>query len=148
MLMTGLAIDRKTYLTESETVQCVFRPKSKKREVVALNFRIFMEIDRIKDGFELNFTTEGWDGIPLIIEFGLRKVGTLFVGDCNWDLSETDVVFFSEELAIIENNKDRIKIEGGKVEHKIFQAKSNSNFARLFLAPITPYEGVIRITAQ
>ena len=53
-----------------------------------------------------------------------------------------------ELLAIIENNKDRIKIEGGKVEHKIFQAKSNSNFARLFLAPITPYEGGIRITAQ
>ncbi|MAG85769.1 hypothetical protein CMK10_16590 [Candidatus Poribacteria bacterium] len=148
VLMTGLAIDRKTYLTESETVQCVFRPKSKKREIVALDFKIFMEIDRIKDGFELNFTTEGWDGIPLIIEFGLRKVGTLFVGDCNWDLSETDVVFLSEELAVIENNKDRIKIEGGKVEHKIFQAENNSNFARLFLAPITPYEGVIRITAQ
>ena len=148
VLMTGLAIDRKTYLAESETIQCVFRPKSKRREVVALNLRIFMEIDRIKDGFELNFTTEGWVGIPLIIELGIRKIGTLFVGDCNWDLRETDTVFLSEELAIIENDKDRIQIEGGRMEHKIFQVKNDSKVARLILAPITPYEGTVRITVQ
>ena len=148
VLMTGLAIDRKTYLAESETIQCVFRPKSKRREVVALNLRIFMEIDRIKDGFELNFTTEGWVGIPLIIELGIRKIGTLFVGDCNWDLRETDTVFLSEELAIIENDKDRIQIEGGRMEHRIFQVKNDSKVARLILAPITPYEGTVRITVQ
>ena len=147
--VTGLAIDRNTYLMESETIQCVFRPKSKKREVVALNLRIFIEIDRIQDGFELNFTTEGWDGIPLIIEFGLRKVGTLFVGDHKWDLSKTDAVFLSEESAVIENNTDQIKIEGGgKTVHKIFQTKSNNRVARLFLTPMTPYEGLIRITTQ
>ena len=148
VLMTGLAIDRKTYLAESETIQCVFRPKSKRREVVTLNLRIFIEIDRIKDGFELNFTTEGWVGIPLIIELGIRKIGTLFVGDCNWDLRETDTVFLSEELAIIENDKDRIQIEGGRMEHKIFQVKNDSKVARLILAPITPYEGTVRITVR
>ena len=107
-----------------------------------------MEIDRIKDGFELNFTTEGWVGIPLIIELGIRKIGTLFVGDCNWDLRETDTVFLSEELAIIENDKDRIQIEGGRMEHKIFQVKNDSKVARLILAPITPYEGTVRITVR
>jgi len=148
VLMTEITVDQKTYLTESETIQWVFRPNPKKREVVVLNLRIFMEIDRIEGGFELNFTTEGWDRIPLIIEFGLRKVGTLFVGDCNWDLSETDAVFLSEELAIIQNNTDRITIEGGKAEHKIFQTGGSNQVARLFLAPITPYEGLIRITTQ
>ena len=117
-----------------------------------LNLRIFTEIEPISDGLELRVVTEGEARIPLQLEFGLRKQGSLYIGEMEHDLSQTDVIFLGKEPARIVNGEDEIEINGGVNLHGIYSFDDdwtmNHETARLLITPITPYEGVIRITCR
>jgi hypothetical protein len=149
---TGLKVDEGTYITWNEMLQWVGGPTPKRREVMKLNLQIVVEIERIPDGFELYISTEGWERIPLQLEFGLRKGGTLWIGDTKYDLRQTDVAFLDKEPARIVNGDDEIEIDGGITEHKIYSFDDdwtiNLETARLLITPTTPYDGVIRITCR
>ena len=149
---TGLTVDGRQYLTQNQVIQYVYKPTSTRREVLPLNLRIFTEIEPISDGLELRITTEGEARIPLQLEFGLRKVGSLHIGEMAHDLSNTDVVFLDKEPARIVNGRDEIEINGGVTMHKIYSFDDdwtmNHGTTRLLITPITPYEGVIRITCR
>ena len=121
-----------------------------RREVIPLNLRVSTEIKPISDGLELRIATEGEARIPLQLEFGLRKAGNLYIGETAQDLSQTNVIFLGKEPARIVNGADEIEINGGVTMHKIYSFDDdwtmNQGTARLLITPITPYEGVIRIT--
>ena len=148
----GLTIDDKHYLTQNHIIQYVYKPTSSRREVIPLNLRIFTEIKPISDGLELRIATEGEARIPLQLEFGLRKSGNLYIGETAHDLSQTDVIFLDKEPARIVNGADEIEINGGVTVHKIYSFDDdwtmNQETARLLITPITPYEGVIRLTCR
>ena len=148
----GLTIDDKHYLTQNQVIQYVYKPTSSRREVIPLNLRIFTEIKPISDGLELRIATEGEARIPLQLEFGLRKAGNLYIGETAHDLSQTDVIFLDKEPARIVNGADEIEINGGVTVHKIYSFDDdwtmNQETARLLITPITPYEGVIRLTCR
>ena len=149
---TGLKVDGGRYITRNQVVQYVYKPTSTRREVIPLNLRIFTEIEPISGGLELRITTEGETRIPLQLEFGLRKEGVLYIGDTAHDLRRTDVVFLGKEPARIVNGHDEIEISGGVTGHKIYSSDDNwtmnGETARLLVTPMTPYEGVIRITGR
>lgn len=149
---TGLAVDGQQYLTQNQVIQYVYKPTSTRREVIPLNLRIFTEIELISDGLEFRITTEGESRIPLQLEFGLRKAGSLYIGEMMQDLSETDIIFLDKEPARIVNGTDEIEINGGITAHKIHSFDDdwtmNRETARLLITPITPYEGVIRLTCR
>ena len=148
----GLTTDGKQYLTQNQVIQYVYKPTSTRREVIPLNLRIFTEIEPILDGLELRIATEGEARIPLQLEFGLRKAGSLYIGEMEHDLSQSDVVFLDKEPARIVSGEDEIEINGGVTVHKIHSFDDdwtmNSDTARLLITPITPYEGIIRITCR
>ena len=149
---TGLAVDGKKYLTQNQVIQYVYKPTSARREVIPLNLRIFTQIEPTSDGLELRIATEGEARIPLQLEFGLRKEGGLYIGEREHDLSQTDVIFLDKEPARIVHGANEIEINGGATAHKIYSADDdwtmNHETARLLITPITPYEGVIRITCR
>ncbi len=149
---TGLTVDGRQYLTQNKVIQYVYKPTSTRREVIPLNLRIFTEIEPISDGLELRIITEGEARIPLQLEFGLRKEGSLYIGEMAHDLSQTDVVFLDKEPARIVNGTDEIEINGGGTVHRIHSFDDdwtmNHETARLLITPITPYEGVIRLTCR
>ncbi len=148
----GLAVDQGVYLTQNEIIQYVYKPTPSRREVIPLNLQIFVEIERISDGFELRITTEGEARIPLQLEFGLRKQGNLYIGDMEYDLRQTEIVFLDKEPARIVNGEDEIEINGGITAHQIYSFDDdwtmNLETARLLITPTTPYEGVIRMTCR
>ncbi|MBI1930361.1 hypothetical protein HYR99_39685, partial [Candidatus Poribacteria bacterium] len=149
---TGLRVDEDVYVTWNEMIQWVVGPTPKRREVMKLNLQIIVEIERILDEFELRIATSGWERIPLQLEFGLRKQGTLWIGDMKYDLRQTNVVFLDKAPARIVNGADEIEIDGGVTEHKIYSFDDewtmNCETARLLITPLTPYDGVIRITCR
>ena len=151
-LPTGLAIDEKKYLTQNQVIQYVYKPTSTRREVIPLNLRIFTQIEPTSDGLELRIATEGEARIPLQLEFGLRKEGSLYIGEMEHDLAQTGVIFLDKEPARIVHGTDEIEIDGGVIAHRIYSADGNWTMnhetARLLITPITPYEGVIRITCR
>ena len=148
----GLTLDGRRYLTQNQVIQYVYKPTSTRREVIPLNLRIYTEIEPVSGGLELRITTEGEARIPLQLEFGLRKVGSLSIGETIHDLSKTDVVFLDKEPARIINGSDEIEINGGLTAHRIYSSDDdwtmNCETARLLVTPITPYESVIRITCR
>ena len=149
---TGLEINENVYILRNEFSQWVGGPTPKRREVIQLNLQITLRIVRVTDGFEFHFATRGEERIPMQIEFGLRKQGTLRVGDIAYDLSQTDLVPFGKESATIVNGDDEIQIDGGETEHQIYSLDDNWTMnretARLLITPTTPYTGVIRITCR
>ena len=148
----GLRTEGKRYFTQNQVIQYVYKPTSTRREVIPLNLRIFTEIEPISDGLELRVVTEGEARIPLQLEFGLRKQGSLYIGEMEHDLSQTDVIFLGKEPARIVNGEDEIEINGGVNLHGIYSFDDdwtmNNETARLLITPITPYEGIIRITCR
>jgi hypothetical protein len=147
-----LVVDRNVYVIQNKLAQWVCHPTSKRREVIPLELKIIMEIERIDDGFELKFTTYGYEQIPLQLEFGLRKQGMVYIGNMEYDLSQTDLIFLDKEPARIVCGDDEIQIDGGRIEHKIYSFDDdwtvNLQTARLLITPTTPYDGVIRITCR
>ena len=117
-----------------------------------MNLRIFTQIEPTSDGLELCIATEGESQIPLQLEFGLRREGSLYIGELEHDLAQTDVIFLDKEQARIVHGMNEIEINGGPTAHKIYNCADNwtMNYetARLLITPITPYEGVIRITCR
>lgn len=148
----GLRTEGKRYFTQNQVIQYVYKPTSTRREVIPLNLRIFTEIEPISDGLALRVVTEGEARIPLQLEFGLRKQGSLYIGEMEHDLSQTDVIFLGKEPARIVNGEDEIEINGGVNLHGIYSFDDdwtmNHDTARLLITPITPYEGIIRITCR
>ena len=148
----GLTVDAKKYLTQNQVIQYVYKPTATRREVIPLNLRIFTQIEPTSDGLELRIATEGEARIPLQVEFGLRKQGSLHLGEIEHDLSQTDVIFLDKEPARIVHETDEIEINGGVTSHKIYSSDGdwtmNHETTRLLITPITPYEGVIRITCR
>ncbi|MFB3041172.1 MAG: hypothetical protein ACE1ZS_05100, partial [Candidatus Poribacteria bacterium] len=147
-----LVVDRNVYVIQNKMTQWVCHPTPKKREVIPLELKIIIEIERIDDGFELKFATYGYEQIPLQLEFGLRKQGTLYIGNMEYDLSQTDLIFLDKEPARIVSGEDEIQIDGGRTEHQIYSFDDdwtvNLETARLLITPTTPYDGVIRITCR
>ena len=148
----GLTADHGQYFTQNQVIQYVYKPTSTRREVIPLNLRIFTQIQPTSDGLELRVATEGESRIPLQLEFGLRKEGRLYIGEMEHDLSQTDVIFLDKEPARIVYGTNEIEINGGVTAHKIYSADDNwtmnHEIARLLVTPLTPYEGVIRITCR
>jgi len=149
---TRLEADGNVYTLRNEISQWVGGPAPKRREVIQLNLQVILRIMQVTNGFEFHFATRGEERIPMQIEFGLRKQGTLRVGDMAYDLSQTDLVMFGKESATISNGDDEIQIDGGETKHKIYSLDDNwtmnTETARLLLTPRTPYTGVIRITCR
>ncbi|MCE2394575.1 hypothetical protein J4G02_08310 [Candidatus Poribacteria bacterium] len=74
------------------------------------------------------------------------------IGEMEHNLSRTGVIFLDKEPARIVHGTNEIEINGGVTAHKIYSSDDswtmNHETTRLLITPITPYDGVIRITCR
>lgn len=115
---------------------------------VALN--ILTEFTLGESSLDIDVSAVGQKGVPLQLEFAVRKQGTLIMNNHEYDLKNTDLIFMDEGDAVIQVGEDRLTISGGVVQHKICNynddCTANSCITRLIMAPLTPFVGKIRIT--
>ena len=99
-------------------IQYVYKPTPTRREVIPLNLQIFTQIEPTSD-LELRIATEGETRIPLQLEFGLHKEGSLQIREMEHNLAEADIIFLDKEPARIVHGTNEIEINGGVTAHKI-----------------------------
>jgi hypothetical protein len=87
--------------------------------------------------------------VPLQLEFGIRKWGTLVVNGSEYDLGTTDLVSMDSGDAVIKVGDDRLIIRGGVVQHRIYSSDdrwtANLRTTRLMMTPLTPFSGKIQM---
>lgn len=113
---------------------------------------IFTEFTYKGKGFDIDIHTNGQNGIPIQLEFGIRKCGTLIANGREYDLKSTDLVSMEGSEAVIKNGNDSVSIKGGIVQHRIYNPDNNwtanLNSTSLMITPVTPYSGKIQIACS
>ncbi len=110
---------------------------------------IITEISHKSTGFDIDICATGRKGIPLLLEFGVRKQGTLISDGMEYDLRNIDLHYIDSKEIIIKNGDDCINIRGGIVQHKIYDHDNrwtkNLFTTSLLITPLTPYYDKIQI---
>lgn len=110
---------------------------------------ISIEFSHIANGFDIDVSVTGQKGIPLLLEFGVRKQGVLISKGTEYNLSNIDFHYIDGGEAIIKYDNDCISVRGGIVQHKIYDYDNrwtkNLSMASLLITPLTPYYDKIQI---
>ena len=118
-------------------------------ESFQVDLRILTEFTPREDGLDIDVSTTGHKGVPLQLEFGIRKRGTLFTNGSQYDLNTTDLVSMEGGDAVIKVGDDSLIIRGGVVQHNIYSSDNswtiNLHTTRLMMTPLTPFSGRIQI---
>ena len=87
--------------------------------------------------------------MPLQLEFGIRKQGTLVINGRERDLSSADIVFMDNDNTVVKVGDDCLMINGGIVQHRMYNPDDSCLtrpfVTRLMITPITPFMGRIQI---
>jgi len=119
-------------------------------EPAEVALRILAEFIPRNDGFDIDISTFGQKGVPLQLEFGIRKQGSLTANGREYELDNTDLVYVDEgEDAVIKAGGNRLEIRGGLIQHKITSYDdgwlSDRPTTRLMITPLTPFNGRIQV---
>ena len=133
-----------------------FHPGPKEVKLKA-NFKIIARIERLRGGFGIRLRTEGARNIVMQLELGIRPKGELSLKGEKHDLSRLrKSILFDSKQAAIEDGKDRILIDGGLVQHRIWDGwrgydpweRYGKRTVGLLMTPISPVDMQIGLTAQ
>ncbi len=118
-------------------------------EPVEVDLSILAEFIPRENGLDIDISTSGQKGIPIQLEFGIRRQGTLAVGGREYDLNTVDLVPMYDKDAIIRAGDDRLIIRGGVIQHRIYSSHdggmTSPGVTRLILTPLTPFSGRIQM---
>ncbi len=111
---------------------------------------IITEFSHRSSGFDIDICATGRKGIPLLLEFGIRKQGNLISNGVEYDLRNIDFHFLGSKEVTIKCGDNYINIRGGIVQHKIYDYDNkwtkNLSTTSLLITPLTPYYDKIQIT--
>jgi len=120
-----------------------------KAEPVEVDLRILAEFTPLEKGLDIDISATGQKGVPLQVEFGIRKQGVIIVNGSEYNTKTTDLVAMEGEDAIIKAGDDRLTIKGGVIQHRIYSDDAgwtvNLSTTRLVMMPLTPFIGKIQI---
>jgi hypothetical protein len=124
-------------------------PTPNRVEPIDVDLRILTEFVPRENGLDIEIYTSGQEGVPLQLEFAVRKQGTLIMNGSEYDLCNTHLVPMYGDEVIIQKDEDQLLICGGIVQHKIYSDDdrwtSNLGITRLIMSPLTPFTGKIQI---
>ncbi len=136
LLKNGYTNDQ--LISDQETSQTEINP-----------LEISTEFSHRTNEFDIDISVTGQKGIPLLLEFGVRKQGILISRGREYDLSNTDLHYVDSGEIIIKHGDDCINIRGGVVQHKIYDYDNkwtkNLSTTSLLITPLTPYYDKIQI---
>lgn len=116
-------------------------PRKLRQQSEVQTLKSEVRITEHKGKFNLHFSIEGTDHIPLAIELAFRKGGSLSGVE---KVPEIDAAYFLKEgFGIYTFGKDRIRFGPGKQEHSWTQlrgAKAKLNGDSVYLTGYTPFE--------
>lgn len=128
------------------------------REVrLRTKFEIGVNVKTVTDGFSMEVSTRGPENIVMQLDLGLRPEGTLSLGGRRYDLSRVKgPIFFDRDEALLSNGGDRILIQGGVVQHRIWDGWRGFNpwerygkrTVSLLMTPVSPFDGVVKFTGK
>ncbi|MFC1715806.1 hypothetical protein ACFL6S_19210 [Candidatus Poribacteria bacterium] len=147
-----LEVTTRSYILRDWFNQWQTGPTQERVEPIDVDLQILTEFTPSEDGFDIDVSAMGQKGVPLQLEFGIRKQGTLTMNGDEYDLSTTDQVFMDSGNAVIKAGDDRLKISGGVVQHRVCSpgdsSAMSSHVARLLITPLTPFIGKIQIMCE
>ncbi|HGE70404.1 TPA: hypothetical protein ENX78_06185 [Candidatus Poribacteria bacterium] len=113
------------------------------------NLIIQVEFVYKHDHFEVLVSATGEKGIAFLLEFGIKKIGTLSIDNKEHILGNADLIPMDGKEATIKVGSDIIKICGGIVQHKIYCDKSlwvrDIRNVNIVMTPITPFSNRFNI---
>jgi hypothetical protein len=116
---------------------------------IDVDLNILTEYTPVENGIDIDVSATGQKGVPIQLEFGVRKRGTLIANNKEYDLSTSELVYLNGGDAIIKAGDDRLTIRGGLVQHRILcpDDKWMPDFytTRLMVTPLTPFQGKIQL---
>ena len=144
-----LEVAARSYMLRDWFNQWESGPTQERIEPVEVDLRILTEFTPRENGLDIDVSASGQKGIPLQLEFGIRKQGKLILGGREYDLNAIDLIPMEDEDAVIKSGDDRLIIRGGVVQHKIYSSHNgqmaSSGTTRLMLTPVTPFSGRIQM---
>jgi hypothetical protein len=144
-----LEVAARSYILRDWFSQWEDGPTPRRVEPVEVDLSILTEFIPTENGIDIDISTTGQKGVPLQLEFGIRKQGTLVLDGREFDLSAADLIFMDRGDAVIKAGDDQLTIRGGLVQHKIRSSDDrwtvNSSTTRLMIMPLTPFSGRIQI---
>ena len=145
-----LEVAARSYILRDWFNQWQSGPTPGRVEPVEVDLSILTEFTPRENGLDIDVSATGQKGVPLQLEFGIRKRGTLVVNGSEYDLSITDLVSMDGGDAVIKAGDDRLVIRGGVVQHRIYSSDdrwtANLHTTRLMITPLTPFSGKVQIT--
>ncbi len=146
-----LEIAARSYILRDWFNQWQVGPTQARMESVEVDLNILTEFTPGENSLDIDISATGQKGVPLQLEFGIRKRGTLITQGREYDLSTTDMVFVEGD-AVVKVGDDQIAVSGGVVQHKIHSPDGDWAIApcitRLMITPLTPFTGKIQITCS
>ena len=147
-----LEVAARSYILRDWFNQWQSGPTRGRIEPIDVDLQILTEFTPGEDGIDIDISATGQKGVPLQLEFSIRKQGTLIMNGVEYDLNTTNQIFMDGENAVIKAGDHRVRISGGVVQHRIYshddcRAKSPC-VTRLLMTPLTPFMGKIQIMCQ
>jgi hypothetical protein len=147
-----LEVAARSYILRDWFNQWQSGPSPERVEPVEVDLEILTEFTPRDNGLDIDVSATGQKGVPLQLEFGIRKQGTLVVNGSEYDLGTTDLVSMDRGDAVIKAGDDRLVIRGGIVQHRIYSSDDrwtvNLHTTRLMITPLTPFSGSIQIVCD
>ena len=116
---------------------------------IDVDLNILTEYTPVENGIDIDVSATGQKGVPIQLEFGVRKHGTLIANNKEYDLSTSELVYLNGGDAVIKVGDDRLTIRGGLVQHRILcpddRWMPDFYTTRLMVTPLTPFQGKIQL---
>ena len=146
-----LEVAARSYILRDWFSQWKAGPTRERIQPIEVDLNILTEFTPGENSLDIDISATGQKGVPLQLEFGIRKQGTLAIRGHEYDLSTTDLIFMDGD-AMLKIGDDQITISGGVVQHKIHTSDDNWTIApyitRLMVTPLTPFKGRIQIACE
>ena len=148
-LSKKLEVAARSYILRDWFNQWQASPMPERMEAIEVDLKILTEFTPRENGLDIDVSATGQERVPLQLEFGIRKQGTLGVNNVEYDLRTTDLVSMDSGDAVVKVGDDRLTIRGGVVQHRIYDTDDrwtvNLRTTRLMMTPLTPFSGRIQI---
>lgn len=145
-----LEVAARSYILRDWFNQWQAVPSPERFGPIDVDLNILTEYTPVENGIDINVSATGQKGVPIQLEFGVRKRGTLIANNKEYDLSTSEMVYLNGGDAIVKAGDDRLIIRGGLVQHRILCPDDGYTpncccTTRLMVTPLTPFQGKIQL---
>jgi hypothetical protein len=143
-----LEVAARSYILRDWFNQWQTDPTQGRVEPIEVDLNILTEFTPGENSVDIDVSASGQRGVPIQLEFGVRKQGTLIMNGREHNLDTTELAFIDGD-AVIRVGDDRLVISGGVVQHRIYSPDADWTttpcITRLMITPVTPFTGKIRV---